>query len=204
MRKFTISFRVIAVIVLALVGQGLATADVMYSSLPAWQAAVGTWTETTSLGAPGTVVNGVALADGTTLGFGGNLTIEKIGTGWATWCCGYAGDVVYSPNGLTVENWTISPVAGFGMFIEPDPFSILNITLTLSTGDTLTQAVNGDHGAAFFGWVGTDVTNLQISSSTDFAEGDFFSSSVPEPTAFALFGTVLAGVVLVRRRRART
>jgi len=181
---------VILALAAAVIAQsGSARADQVYSDVGAWEAAVGTWTETTSLGvSDSTFVNGATLADGTTLAFAQTLQVKSIGDGWATWCCGYGGNVLesYGTGSLTTESWTISPVSGFGMYIEPDPFGAYNITLTTSAGDTLTQSVQGDAGAAFFGWVGSDVTNLAISSSTDFAEGDWFSApatatATPEP-----------------------
>jgi len=182
-----------------------AKAVTMESSLSAWQAAVGSFTETTNLGVPnGTLVNSATLADGTSLGFAQTLQTASIGAGWATWCCGYTGQVLesYGTGSYHSENWTISPVSGFGMYIEPDPFGTFNITLGLDTGQTLTQSVSGDAGAQFFGWAGTGVTSLTISSTVDFAEGDFFSSkAVPEPASLAIFGTALAGFGLIRRRR---
>lgn len=195
-----------------LLGSANVRADTMYTSLASWEAAVGTWTETTHLGpADNTIVSGATLADGTALGFSQNLQVETIGIGWATWCCGYTGNVVesYGTGFLNTENWTISPVSGFGMFIEPDNFSLLGITLTLSSGDSVTQAVQGDAGAQFFGWVGSGVTSLTISSSSDFAEGDFFSSkalATPEVSSIALLSTLmlgLLGITLGRKRLGR-
>jgi hypothetical protein len=181
----------------------------MYTSLPAWEAAAGTWTETTNLGvANGTIVSGATLADGTALGFAQDLEVASIGDGWSTWCCSYTGQVLesYSTGTLTTENWTISPVSAFGMYIEPDQFETLDITLTLSSGSQVTQAVAGDAGAEFFGWVGSDVTGLTISSSSDFADGDFFSSKVvatPEVSSIFLLGTLIVGLVGIIQARKR-
>ena len=181
---------VILALAAAVIAQlGSARADQVYSDVGAWEAAVGTFTETTSLGVPnGTLVNSATLADGTTLAFAQTLQVASIGAGWATWCCSYGGNVLesYGTGSWTTENWTISPVSGFGMYIEPDNFSNYDITLTLSSGDTLTESVQGDSGASFFGWAGSDVTNLSISSADNFAEGDWFSSpatatATPEP-----------------------
>jgi hypothetical protein len=202
--KVMSKFCFVVAIIAALAGQSVATAAV-FTDLPSWQAAAGKWQETTSLGQPdGTVISGVTLADGTTLGFAQALQVQTMGIGWATWCCGYAGNILesYGTGSWTTENWSISPVSGFGMFIEPDPFGILAITLTLSNGGTVTQNVEGDSGAAFFGWVGTGVTGLTISSSADFAEGDFFSST-PEPAYAIPVGFFLAGLVLWQFRHRR-
>jgi hypothetical protein len=190
--------------------QGLAGANTLlglstvYSDLSTWESTVGSWTETTSVGSLGTNVNGVTLGDGTSLGFSQTVQIANIGSGWATWCCSYGGQVLvsYSTGSWTSEDWTISPVSGFGVFIEPDPFGVLNITMSLSDGGTLTQAVDGNAGAAFFGWVGPGVTSLNISSTSDFGVGDFFSVT-PEPATFAPLVAIFAGLALWQFKRRR-
>lgn len=207
MNKLTVGAMAIC---LLLCGSTNARADNMYTSLSVWEAAAGTWTETTSLGvADTTIVSGATLADGTVLGFAQNLQVASIGNGWATWCCGYTGQVLesYSTGTLTTETWTISPVSAFGMYIEPDVFETLDITLTLSSGSHVTEAVAGEGGAEFFGWVGSDVTGITISSSSDFAEGDFFSSKVvastPEVSSVFLLGTLIVGLVGIIQARKR-
>jgi PEP-CTERM motif-containing protein len=91
---------------------------------------------------------------------------------------------------------SITPtVGGLGMFIEPNQFAVFDVTLLLSTGATITQAVNGSGGAAFFGYTGSDVTRVTISSTdtSGFAYGDFFTTPVqaPEPASIMLLGTGL-------------
>jgi len=188
---------------------GVARAATMYSDLAAWKAAAGSWTETTSFGVPdGTVVNGVTLADGTALTFGQSLQTATLGSGWSTWSGGYSGSVLvsYSTGALTTETWSISPVSAFGMFLEPDPFGVYNITLSTSAGGLLTQGVDGNGGALFFGWIGSGITGLTISSTVDFAAGDFFSSGaapVPEPSYLPCLLVLGAAAVLFLRFRRR-
>jgi len=87
--------------------------------------------------------------------------------------------------------------------------STFDITLHLSDGSEITQSVNGDGGADFFGWVGSGITGITITTTDDggFAFGDFFegfapgAEKVPEPLTLSLFGAGLAGAAALRRRR---
>ena len=181
-----------------------ARAEVLFTSLSAWQTAIGSWSETTNFGvADLTDITAFTTVDGVSIAAAGN--VRSVGNGWSTWCCGYTGQVLWS-GGPTVMNFTLaSGVKGFGLFAEPERFTVQNITLTTSTGASVTQAVNGQGGAAFFGWVGPGVTSFQVNSATDFAVGDVFSATgaIPEPATWALmlFGFGGAGALLRRRRQ---
>jgi hypothetical protein len=102
-----------------------------------------------------------------------------------------------------------SDVGGLGFFVEPNVFDTFNITLVLSDGSSVSQAVNGNGGAQFFGWSYTGITGFQVNGGgDDFAIGDFFTATaVPGPIAGAgLPGLIAAcGGLLVwwRRRQAR-
>lgn len=200
------SLIILAMLLVALAAPN-AQADSTYTSLSSWQAAVPTYTETSNLGlSNGALVSSATLADGTILTFNQTLQATSIGVGWFSWCCGYTGQVLesYNTGSLTTETWSIAPTSAFGMFLEPDPYSTLLMTVMLNTGATISQNVNGVSGASFFGWTGSDATGVTITSSEDFAAGDFFSSTIvtPEPGTIVLMlsGLALLGLMTVLRK----
>jgi hypothetical protein len=188
---------------------------IMENSLPAWQSAAGDWSETTNFGVSAfsyvtnfTTTNGVNVSVET-----GNSsyyeTVFDIGAGWGTWPGNYKGQLLGDYLVTSVTYTLNTPVNGFGLFVEPDPFAVTDITMTTSTGASLTQGLSGDAGAAFFGWTGAGVTSFTLSSSADFAAGDIFSSvatsAAPEPSTWAmmLLGFVSLGFAKYRRKESR-
>ena len=66
----------------------------------------------------------------------------------------------------SVVTLSLSGVSAFGFEIEPysnGPFDMSDITITLSSGETLTQYVAGFGGAQFFGFYGGGVSSIDIS-----------------------------------------
>lgn len=136
------------------------------------------------------------------LGFSQAVSHREIGFGWATWSHGYTGDVYYS-NGATSLTMFMAPdLAAFSFYVEPNPFAVFDITVTAADGTSITVPVNGSSGANGFGVYGTGgmtVASVNVSSSVDFAVGEFACAAVPAPGAMALAG--IAGLVGIRRRR---
>ena len=156
----------------------------VYTTRAAWEAAVGgPFTETSTF--PGipvlTDVNGLTLNGGTTLTFGSAVNKRTIGFGWSSWSGGYTGDVFYS-NGATSVAAGISAIDAFGLELEPNPFDIITMRLTLDDGSFIEQDVDGAGGAKFFGWVGAGIASFTMSAETDFAFGRFVEATVDTGT----------------------
>jgi len=188
---------------------GSARATAVTGSIHSWQAAVGGWTETANFGVVNnSAITGFTTANGVVLSV--NNVVRQIGHGWTTWSGGYAGQVLANYDSSVVTFGLLTPVSGFGFFVEPDPFALVDVTLTTSNGLSFTQAVNGKAGAAFFGWTGGGVNGFTITSPQDFAVGEFWSpapSIVPEPSAWNVMLLGLGGLGamarLARRKPAR-
>jgi hypothetical protein len=194
----------LAVAALAGMSVTASAAVVTFTDRAGWEAATGIFTETATF--PGIPqyqnVTALTLNGGTQLAFDSAVNKRTIGSGWATWSAGYAGDVFYS-NGDTSIVATITEVSAFGLEMEPNPYGDYSMSLTLSDGSIITQTVSGYAGADFFGWVGAGVVSFTMASAVDFAFGRFVESQVPEPGALLLLGSALFGMAGIMRRRIR-
>ncbi|SNS46228.1 PEP-CTERM protein-sorting domain-containing protein [Sphingomonas laterariae] len=179
------------------------------SDLDTWKALTPGWLEDTEYGSGSTT--SVTLDGGPTMTFDQSVGIPSIGSGWATWCCGYTGDVLsVSSNSITTTFNTA--VNNFGFYAEPNDFSSFLVTLTTGDGAVLNQLVTGQAGAKFFGWNGGPITSFTVSAApgaNGFAFGDFFyegvSGAVPEPATWAMMisGFGLVGGAMRRSRSTR-
>jgi hypothetical protein len=117
------------------------------------------------------------------LGLGENLKFSarveglQVPTSWATWSGGNPAVLFTVDSGATISgNFGPHPVVAVGLKIEPNPFAVLGVSVTTLDGGThtLLQNVNGQGGAAFFGWIG-DAVQIDIGCAcegTGFAMGD--------------------------------
>lgn len=191
---------------------GAANATVAtYTNQTDWAAAAGgTITNTTEDARPdSTAVTTIPLDDGSLLTTDLFVSVAHAGsiaTGWETWAHGYTGAVYASGDFLNIG---LSAFDAFGLEIEPanEQNGPYDITLTLDDGTVMQSQVEGKGGAQFFGWIGSGISSMSITSgsgSFGFGFGNFFSvrdASVPEPVTLALFGAGLAGMASVRRRK---
>jgi hypothetical protein len=136
----------------------------------------------------------------------GNLTFtpsvnyRKIGSGWLTWSNGYTGEVYSSDGATSIEIDLPASIAAFDLYVEPDPVAIFDITVTAQDGTTtsLTQAVNGNAGAKYFGFYGTGgdlIDKITVSSSQGFAVGQLRLGAKPVPEPASVLGLLTIGVL---------
>lgn len=126
-------------------------------------------------------VNSVPSPLGGNVGFSGNLIHLVVGSGWATWSNGYTGDVYYTDGALSRTLTLPANTGAFYFFAEPNDSVAFNFTATAQNGTQILQSASGNAGATYFGFYGTGgdtIQTISISSTTDFAIGEFGIANV--------------------------
>lgn len=147
----------------------------------------------------------------------GDLTFDPavnyrlIGSSWGTWSHGYTEEVYYSNGATSTIIRLPDETNAFDLYVEPNPFSVIDITVTAQNGTTtsLTQAVDGSGGAKYYGFyalAGDLIDRITISASVDFAIGEFRLATTPittpEPTTiFGLLAIGSLGLMMKRKKQ---
>jgi len=124
---------------------------------------------------PGPYVASVDSPLGGTVDFSIQLLHLTIPTG-PNWSHGYTGDVYWTATNSLLELKLPAQTGAFYFYAQPGLGSG-NVTITASSNSQLvSQNVESDGGASYFGFYadGTDtISSIMITSSTDFAVGEF-------------------------------
>lgn len=201
-----------------------AQATTMFGDRTAWATAVGGIFQTVDVA--GQVADEAILTGGTALNlpfaetvkFGSDLQALQVPSSWGTWSGGKTPRILYTQGLSSVTGSFNGSVTAFGFEMEPNSFGFFPMTLSLSDGSSLSQDVNGDAGALFFGWTDGSISSMALSISpnqegatSDFAFGEMVKSestptvpeTVPEPATMLLLGSGLLGMGVYARRRFR-
>lgn len=189
-----------------------------YSDESAWLASMSSHqiTSTTTDAEYSTPTSVTVAGGGSTLtGFSSSVETHVVGSSWGSWVNQPATNglpIYYSPATTLSFNFQGGSLSGasvdsFGFYLEPNFYGAYGVSLSLTSGETVMQTVDGNAGAKFFGWSGSAVTTVTLtadSASGGFAFGQFYegvTAPVPEPETYAMLLAGLGVLGTVARRR---
>lgn len=125
---------------------------------------------TEALGADLSILN-LPLGD---VEFGSSANNRQVGNGWLTWSNGYQGKVYYAGADVLTLDIKLPNLAAFDFYAQPDFQQLSTIAAIAKSGeisDLLSQTVNGNAGAKYFGFYSDDpldpIQSIQITAAED-------------------------------------
>lgn len=149
----------------------------------------------------------------------GNLTFSSpaqelvVGSGWKTWSNDYNGEVYYNGDNAPFEITLPDDIVAFDLYLQPEEFGLFDIELTTMSGATstvsLSQNIQGNGGAEYFGFYATDGDSIKSITIKDksggaangFAVAQLRMAHVPEPLTIGGSAIALAFGWRMRRKR---
>lgn|GEM_PF-4276419 len=134
-------------------------------------------------------VTSANVGGGRTVDFSNDVSVRRIGDGWATWSHGYTGQVYYNNTDSLTMSFDTGEVGAFILYVEPNLFSEFSFEITGrdAAGSSVVYNTNivGDAGAKGFGFsapAGGHITSVRVintdGNASGFAVGEFSSSGV--------------------------
>jgi hypothetical protein len=142
-------------------------------SLGSWQLASGSYADPVMDLTPSRTI-----IEGGFVSYRGGIVL-RLGDDWVNWPASPVGDIVWTGSDSPSAVLKIGGLSAFGFLVEPQHLSSEAITVTLSTGQTMTRYVYGNSGAQFFGFVGPGISWIKIDDAAggSFALGEFHAVS---------------------------
>ena len=140
-----------------------------------------------------------------------NISLEhqEVSENCITWSHDYTGDIYWiNDEDLCVLLTMPGDTSAFYFYAQPRGESIHTITASAYDGinclEQISQEVNGNSGACYFGFYGTDgsaINKIYIRSDASYAIGEFGISMLPAPEAFLLGNIGICAVLELMRHK---
>ncbi|MCU0553126.1 MAG: hypothetical protein MUC48_27670 [Leptolyngbya sp. Prado105] len=145
--------------------------------------------------------------------FASKVNKRQIGNGWRSWSHDYRG-AVYFTNASTTLDLKLPNLIAFDFYAQPDvflPFKLSAIAQSGTISEVLTQTVDGDSGAKYYGFYSDDPSDpiqaIRITAdegSKGFAIGQMRGAATTIPSPALVPGMIAFSIGLWRKYRART
>jgi len=105
--------------------------------------------------------------------FSRRVSHRRAGSSWSSWSHGYTGDVYFTVGAQSMTITLPTSSCAFYFYVQPSSYDLFTFTVTADDGTSASFDAHGSAGAAYCGVYGEDLSSVAISSSVDFAIGEF-------------------------------